>query len=114
MNDQLVPLLEKLADNLGTTSEYLFGVLVTQAPISAAGDLFAIVVILALSAITFSICLRKAKEYPNAERYAILAIFSAISFVIFTIIGAASISTMLAGFFNPEYWALKEILSAIK
>lgn len=39
MNEQTVKLVEQLAQKLGTTTEYLWNVLIKQAPISAAIDM---------------------------------------------------------------------------
>ena len=38
MNDQTLELIRDLAEKLGTTTEHLWGVLVTQAYISGVGD----------------------------------------------------------------------------
>lgn len=117
MKEQIAEILSSIATGLGTTTEMLWGALLRQAPVDAAASLIQIVVILVLS-ITVLRLLKKTDftkfydtcpEIPACVAYGLvwlLIIFSSIAFI-------SDISNILAGFFNPEYWALKEVLNAL-
>jgi len=118
--EQLAPLLEKLAEKLGTTVEHLWQVLINQAQVQlqinelwmtfqfwamiALGVFF----LLALVGIIFS------------DDYEEKGIFGWLSFAIFVV--AAIFAACYFGNYtenitlttNPEYWALKEVLSQLK
>ena len=81
MNENTARLLDNLATKLGTTSEYLWSVLLKQAPIS--GWIAVVEIVIFVVGIV-----------------AIAIIFN--------------IHTAIIAFANPEYWALKEVLSSIK
>jgi ABC-type multidrug transport system permease subunit len=125
MNEQSAKLLEQLANKLGTTSEYLWGVLIKQAPIDATVQLLQTLVL-----VIFGWLLWKAHKKLSAkpkdqnsydssyyDRYDTLAV---IPMVIATLVWALLIiicficfGSIISGYFNPEYWALKEILNAM-
>jgi hypothetical protein len=125
MNETTAKLLEQLAAKLGTTSEYLWGVLLKQAPISATITLFQ-----TLGVVIFGIALwrihvrlmKKNKEDRYAEcgyeKYDMGAVIPmVVGFIVFAILVVAclcSVESVANGYFNPEYWALKEILSSLK
>ncbi len=123
MNDNTTKLLEQLAQKLGTTSEYLWTVLLTQAPISATTTLLQILLIL-----LFGLCLwkvhkrlmKKKDDFSDnaydkfGDGVSILMAIGAIVFVGMLVVCIFGIGDVINGYFNPEYWALKEILNSIK
>lgn len=123
MNQQLSALLEKLATKLGTTTEYLWGVLVKQAYISATMSLLYLALSIVSGIILFK--LHKAflvekkegnysrnKYETNEEVGAIMAVL-AVVWLILSVCLLCGLSNIFNGYFNPEYWALKEILGSI-
>lgn len=120
MNEQTTRLIEQLAQKLGTTAEYLWAVLLKQAPISAATDLFyllmSIIGGIILIKIHKSLCKKKG-EYDTSiyeEHDGWLVPVMIISVIIWAVLFIASISSIggiVNGFFNPEYWALNKVLS---
>lgn len=122
MNEGNLKLVEQLAQKLGTTAEYLWGILVKQAPISATIDLIYFVIIVISGIILFKIhqYLGKETETTNSiycekgENVAVPMVIAAMIWVICFIICFFSIGNIINGFFNPEYWALKEILDSCK
>ena len=124
MNDQTRDLLEKLATKLGTTAAHLWEVLVRQAPISAACDLLVLAVLIA-ACVGFAMwlrysarCVAEADDTSGAEfGWGTSVILSGIAFAITLgvfLCAICSIDVTLSGFFNPEYWALKQVLSQVK
>jgi hypothetical protein len=122
VDDKTLQALTALANKLGTTAEYLWGVLLRQAPITGAID---IALMAAWVAITWMWCrfvLRKTTEpeetdadrYPRADwsdEAAFFAWLSAIAIVCVTVlIVTSSLATAIAALVNPEYWALRHIL----
>lgn len=111
MNEQTLQLIEKLALKLGTTAEHLWGVLVRQAPISGAiglacdaALLFALYVMWKkLLAVDFD---KWDSEFGKGSMFGGLAIAT----VICLACAFGNLPTEIAGFLNPEYWALKQLI----
>ena len=122
MNTEITDLLTTLADKLGTTSEYLWGILLRQAPISATITLVHIIFIV-LSGI-FLWKLHKYFSKETDEKYSMydrgdggleaLIIGLSILILIIGIVLFFAIESMFNGYFNPEYWALNKILNTLK
>lgn len=121
MNEQTAKLVEQLAQKLGTTTEYLWSVLLRQAPISALTDLiyFVLVCIGGVFILKAHKNFSKENERRDSKYYDndALAPIMIVVVVIWTVLFLAaffSIGNIVNGFFNPEYWALDEILSSLK
>ena len=122
MNEQTTKLIEQLAQKLGTTSEYLWTVLLKQAPISAAIDALYFILVIIGGIIIYRVHKYLGKEtddkysiyYVKEGFVAIPMIFAAMIWAICFIACFFSIGNIINGFFNPEYWALKEVLGACK
>ena len=119
MNEQTAELIRELAAKLGTTGEHLWGVLVAQAPVSSSVSLLsftcvAIAIVLAAKWRAKRMSAESDKRYGPWAADEPLSIFSAVGLWIITIITVGifvdSASMIAAGFFNPEYWALKQIV----
>jgi cytochrome bd-type quinol oxidase subunit 2 len=119
VNEELLKRLDVLAAKLGVTAQYLWTVLVKQAHIEAAMDTFWAVVFIALL-VSGVICLRwsiKKINDPdtyNEEGWIALSTFSGIVIFAGLILVPVFTSSAIAEHFNPEYWALEKILSALK
>lgn len=121
MNEQTSVLLQKLAEKLGVASEHLWSVLVRQAPITAMADLVALSVSLGLWIIAFRFVNRKTtlsgdrdvSDWDDEGKFFAWAIIilSGIGTVILLLI---ALTEAITAFVNPEYWALREILRAVK
>lgn len=111
MDDNTSKLIETLAAKLGTTGEHLWGVLIKQAPISAAFDIAGTVLTLAfLIGLMVWICRYKLDEYDDVlPKYASAAV---VAFILVILTSAAfdGFQRDYAAFYNPEYWALHEVL----
>lgn len=125
MDDKTTALIEKLAEKLGTPAEHLWGVLLHQAPISGAVDL-ATVIVMVLAAVglvrfvkgkTTKPTETEGDRYPQAEwqdEGAGLAWLGAAIYLIITgVVVIGSAQGIVAAFFNPEYWALSNILGKV-
>ena len=119
MNDKTAALLQTLADKLGTTSQYLWGVLIKQAPISGTIVLVEyLMTILVLVAIwKFRVPLNKwfregASDYDFL--FFIGSIICGVIAVFWFVACIVMFEGMVTAFLNPEYWALDHILSTLK
>lgn len=121
MNDQAVKLIEELAKSLGTTSKYLWSILLKQAPISGAIDFLifgclslGVYIIWRIHLILMSTPEDSHNSYYEEYEYAgiIMVVFCAI-YMIFWIISLISTINSITCFVNPEYWALEQILNAV-
>lgn len=117
MNDKTAELLQKLASKLGTTTEYLWQVLVNHAPIAAVNELISLIICIVYGIILLKIHKKLCKEdaydtydFPFAGAAMVVA---SIVFVVYAIISLLDISDIVNGFFQPEYWALHKIFELI-
>lgn len=111
MNEQTNQLLRELAEKLGTTTEYLWLVLVRQAPISAWTTLISIVITILLCSGLIVWVNRKIKANEGANDWHICCMgLSAVVLVITFAAILIELPMIVAGLTNPEYWALKQIL----
>lgn len=116
MNEQATKLIEQLAQKLGTTTEYLWSILLKQAPISAMIDLIYLIIATIMGIVLWKLHKYFAKEDEYEDRAEVKLTMVVLTFVwiMFFTICFFSIGDIINGFFNPEYWALKEILRACK
>jgi len=125
MNENTEILIRELADKLGTTSEQLWNILITQAWIDGSVNLLGLLALGVALWCAFKFVNRKtttpepteSNRYPRAEweeEGALLAWFLlAVSTVVLTLIVATEMNNVISAFVHPEYWALKEILETI-
>ena len=114
--NELVPLLEKLSVKLGTSSEFLWGVLVRQAPISATINFIIFTVSVVSAAVLLKTGLTRWNDWEKRDergKQVIFIIFLMIISIIF-LVSVCCLPDTIAGFINPEYWALNKILSSLK
>ena len=118
--EELTKLLEVLAQQLGTTTEYLWTVLIKQAMFAGITDIIFTLVVIVITVFFFkwikwSRNNWKDKYYYNDLEplfYTGLVIGSIALFVCYMII-FIGLHVTLAAFFNPEYWALNRILGLV-
>lgn len=122
MNQETLTALTALANKLGTTAEYLWCVLLKQAPITGAIDLTILVTLGIATFLVGKFLYKKTSRpkptrdspYPQAEWtegdaaipwavFLVLALFV----VIFI---ATNLTLAISALINPDYWALKQIL----
>jgi hypothetical protein len=126
MDDNTSKLLEKLASKLGTTSEFLWNILVSQAKIDAITSLIQLLLFLSVPIITYRLHRWFSKPikpdgyggnncmYDEYDACGPVAVFLCISSIISIIFGIMLIGDVINGFLNPQYWALHEILKTLK
>lgn len=127
MDDKTLQALTALANKLGTTAEYLWGVLVHQAPITGAINLLMIAALVVGAATWARFVARKVvppKETPGqpwqpAEWSDDAAIFFACASAAVLAFAAAvsviwGLGDAVSAMVNPEYWALKQVLHLLK
>ena len=123
MNDNTTKLLEQLAAKFGTTTEYLWMVLLRQAPIDSTINLIQIALVMLFGWFLYKTHKRLMKKdgegnyaktyYEKYEAGAVIPmVIGAIIFAIFFLASFFCIPDVINGYFNPEYWALDKILSS--
>jgi len=123
MDDKTLQAMTALANKLGTTAEYLWGVLLRQAPLTGIIDLLLMVAMSIGAVMWCRFVLRKTTkpektDYnhrdPDAEwtdEVSVLAWCSAFAVVVVVVMVVSSnLDAAVAALVNPEYWALKQIL----
>ena len=122
MDDKTLQALTGLAAKLGTTAEYLWGVLLKQAPITGAVEIFVMATWCAAAVCLLRLVRRKTTKPPAteverctraewAEEGACLAwVLSGFFCLITALVVSGGLSSAIAALVNPEYWALRQIL----
>lgn len=126
MNEtQIVDALRELAAKLGTTSEYLWQVLIRQAPISGVVNLLVCVVWVWVAVWGFRLVSRKTKRPPetkedkfpraewNDEDRAAAWLLWGLYTLGGTIIVGCALEYIAGALLNPEYWALTQVLNEV-
>jgi hypothetical protein len=122
MNEETLQAITALAQKLGTTSEYLWSVLIQQAYLEAGLSLINLIVWGIITFFVVKIVYLKTKtpletdedHYPKAqwvEEGAVAAwLVSGVLILIAFIIISVEFNSLITALFNPEYWALKQII----
>ena len=121
MNDQTLQALTALATKLGTTAEYLWGVLLRQAPLSGVMTLVTVAVMVVAAVLLARFVRSKTKKVDDGEGYRraewedevaiVFAWGSVWCFALITLVVAlAEMPNAITAFVNPEFWALRQIL----
>lgn len=115
MNDNTEKLIRELSDKLGTTADHLWHVLVKQAPITVWLDISqcALLILLMFLAVKGMKILHKKYDETNDLDHPVyvagwFATVILASFTLFAIV--SSVNEIPTAIFNPEYWALKQII----
>ena len=111
--DKVIEVIDKLAAKLGVAADHLWGVLIAQARI----DFISSVLQYALLLLVCYGMLRWARwcAKPGVDEMAWLGFaIPAVGVVVLLSIALFSIPLVLASLFNPEYWALHQILGMVK
>ncbi|MEO6901574.1 MAG: hypothetical protein ABI241_00640 [Bacteroidia bacterium] len=109
MNDNTAIFLEKLANKLGTTTEYLWKILLKQAFNDAVISTIYLIVI----CVIFYIMYLKRSYLMDEDNIGVSTI-CVIAILFMLIFACFCFESAISGFFNPEYWALNEIINSIK
>lgn len=112
MEKQALDLLENLSAKLGTTVDQMWAILLKQAPISATIDFIQY----AMIGIAVWVFAKMVKKYWGEMGDNTLLVVWAIGaiLVIISIVAFFSFPNSVTAILNPDYWALKQILSAVK
>lgn len=121
MNEKTEQLLQSLAEKLGTTTEYLWTILVNQAKYDAITSVIQMAFMFAIIYWTIKLHIRFSKEdedgdtmyYHKEELLIVPMIFAAITSVIMVVFFLSGFNDLIASIFNPEYWALKRVLNLL-
>jgi len=120
MNENTTKLIEQLAQKLGTTSAYLWSVLIKQAPIDATITLIQVIIIIITGSVLYKAHKRFCNDdnkisYYNQEEILVFPMFVvAIIWGVFVIASFFCIGDIINGYLNPEYWALHHVLDCLK
>jgi len=123
MNPELTKLLNQLAGKLGTTTEYLWSVLIKQAQIDAITNLMQMVIIWGFGYVLYKIHRKLSKSngykhggclYDEYDGIGIVMIIVAMVWSFLALAAFFCIGDVVNGFLNPEYWALNRVLSTLK
>jgi len=116
MNDATIKMIEDMAMKLGTTVEYLWAVLVSQAIVSSVTRLCILSVLVVICYLVYRqlFVRRTLKDYDDHDdRMTLIAVRIGFGVVVLLVFVATAliIPTVVTGFVNPEYWALQKILN---
>ena len=105
-------ILQPLAEKLGTTAQYVWGLQVKQAyvdgSIALVGLLFGMVIV---GLTIFLNWKHKDDEYYDLDLWSVISI---IPIIIGVVCIGITISTVFTAFINPEYYALQQLIKLVK
>jgi hypothetical protein len=117
MNEKIFEALAVLAGKLGTTAEYLWGVMVRQAQVSGIMNLIAAVFLLVGLVVLIRVTVKNWKgwwDQAGEDEYQGALVFCAIIAHMIIIIPLwVCFDAAIYRLINPEYFALAKILSAL-
>lgn len=119
MEKETTILLEKLAQKLGTTGEYLWTVLLKQSPVSATTSLFYLLLMSGLGLWLYKVHKHlsnddnKMSYYEKEEAVGVPMTVLVVIWMVLFIACIFDISNIINGYLNPEYWAFNKVLQAI-
>lgn len=115
MNEQTIQLLEKLAAKLGTTAEYLWGVLIKQAPIAAYEQMLTMIIAVIIAALFLRVSFKHGKvaDWTNGDSHVARCIVYGVAALAGATVFTCTLcsNTIITCLVNPEYWALQQVLS---
>lgn len=123
MNEKLNNVLAELATKMGTTVQYLWGILIKQAYVTIWVDIAQIVGVVLYWLLLYKLHKWFAKEpehglsiYEEHEAlpYLFMIVLGIIGAVFTIAVLMVNITEILTASINPEYWALDQVLKAIK
>ena len=120
MDSTTANLLSAMATKIVTTTEYLWRVLVGQAPISAMINIAIVLILIGVTYVAYRV-MRKMQTLYKADRseyeyeiaYSASWAFLLVLCVVSLIVVPCSMENIVTGLFNPEYWALKQIINSL-
>lgn len=113
MNDNMVQLLNALAAKFGTTAEQLWDAMIRQAPISSGIRLFIYAFLIILICGAFRFLKSETVKAWDSDIRVVISFAVALFAVMFVGYIWETLELTLAGFYNPEYWVLHKLLTAI-
>lgn len=115
MNDELQKQLTQLALKLGTTVDHLWSVMVKQAAIDSTVYFLSLTVLIIVTCVLWKrFSNAKVNESGDGEVFKCsMLILSVLMLLVTFLFLVCGLSEALSGFFNPEYWALQDLLSKI-
>jgi len=118
MENTALKLLETLATKLDTTTEYVWSVLIKQAPISAITNVSYLIISIIVPILLWKLhsYFYRQKMYESEYSEFVITLMGALTLLTLICLGVgiALIPSIISGLFNPEYWALQQILSYLK
>lgn len=120
ITNEITPFLQELVSKLGTTTEYLWGILLKQATVQIYMDIFVItltVITIILYSIFIYIAMKKKWYDYNSKFNTITLLVTFLGGTIILIMFIASLfctMELITLYVNPEYWAFEQILDIMK
>src|SRR5690242_12771003 len=116
MNEDILKRLDLIAAKLGVTVQYLWGVLVRQARVEALSDTIGIILwaASAFAAFHYAVALGRKAESDGSDGLGFASIILAVIGVVFVISFVVCVSEIFTPLMNPEFFALEQILKAVK
>lgn len=111
MNQETIKLLETIAAKLGVTADMLWAALIKQAPISSTIDTILILLYFVIVGLVHRM-IRRADVSKFDDDESARTVVLGCYWIVFGIAGFFLITQaplVIAGWFNPEYWALKQL-----
>lgn len=104
-----------IAEKLSVPANGIYEALIRQAPITATIMAASLLIVFAILT-AFTLFLLRYSKSENSDEEVLMVLFSVLFGVslVFLIVVIVCLPEIVSGYFNPQYWALKDILGALK
>lgn len=114
MDEQTSKIIEQIAQKLGTTAEYLWAVLIKQAPVDATVSLVQVIATVCISVFLWRLHVKLSNpdhqlNYDDNFSSSILMGGALSVCFILLLVAFFTIPDIINGYFNPEFWAIDYI-----
>ena len=116
MNTESLALIDKLADKLGTTAEAIMQIILAQAQVVIIHQgLWLGICVLILMAMAYGLYKMHKFQAGDGDTDIFMVIYAIASIIaLFFILSMyESVNIIITAYYNPEYWALADILSKL-
>ena len=119
MNEEILKRIDALAAKLGTTGEHIWGVLIRQTQVEIVSSIILAIVLVAHAIVLFKLAVwlygkAEGQSSYNYEGWYVLMALSGCVSVILALVAIGTLAGLPTLVLNPEYWALQQVLGAVK
>lgn len=112
MTEEIVNLLDILAEKFGTTVDMLWGAMIEQAMLSALAGIFTALFAFIIASVAVKALWKASEDWSSLDQEPARG-FAAVALGLVILYAVINIPNLLTQLINPEFWAINHILKMI-